>query len=91
MRYFILDAFTTSLFAGNPAAVALVPPGRELADDVRQRLAAELRLSETAFVEVRRTREREGHPDVAEEGTLANDLTRSPPTAGAAACDRDAP
>jgi PhzF family phenazine biosynthesis protein len=47
LRYFHVDAFTARPFAGNPAAV--VPLERWLPDDVMQRLAAELALSETAF------------------------------------------
>jgi len=45
---FQLDAFTTTRFAGNPAAV--MPMDAFPADDVMQALAAENNLSETAFV-----------------------------------------
>lgn len=44
----IIDAFTDRTFAGNPAAVCLL--GRELDDALLQRIAAEMNLSETAFV-----------------------------------------
>jgi PhzF family phenazine biosynthesis protein len=42
-----VDAFTSKLFGGNPAAVC--PLDKWLPDDVMQRLAAENNLSETAF------------------------------------------
>ncbi|MED4877379.1 PhzF family phenazine biosynthesis protein [Anoxybacillus geothermalis] len=45
---YIVDAFTDRPFAGNPAAVCLLPhPAR---DEWMQRVAAEMNLSETAFV-----------------------------------------
>jgi len=43
-----VDAFTTELFRGNPAAVC--PTDTWLSDDVMQHIAAENNLSETAFV-----------------------------------------
>lgn len=48
-----IDAFTSSPFAGNPAAVCLLPeyPG----DAWMQALAAEMNLSETAFLKRRRS------------------------------------
>ena len=48
MKYYVVDAFTSELFKGNPAGVCVVdsfPP-----DDLMQEIAAENRLSETAFV-----------------------------------------
>jgi PhzF family phenazine biosynthesis protein len=45
---YIVDAFTDKLFAGNPAAVCLLE--REYADSVLQSVAAEMKLSETAFL-----------------------------------------
>ncbi|XP_028844987.1 phenazine biosynthesis-like domain-containing protein 1 [Denticeps clupeoides] len=45
---FIVDAFTSSPFKGNPAAVCLLPS--PLQDDLYQKIAAEMNLSETAFV-----------------------------------------
>ncbi len=46
----IVDAFATVPFTGNPAAVCLLP-GRDWPDDEwMQRVAAEMNLSETAFV-----------------------------------------
>lgn len=46
-RYFVVDAFTSQLFAGNQAAV--MPLETWLDDDTLQRIAAEMALSETAF------------------------------------------
>ena len=50
MRYFIVDALTNEPFGGNPAGVVLLDgdfPGEKL----MQQVAAELRYSETAFVQ----------------------------------------
>jgi len=52
MRIFTVDAFTTKPFSGNPAAVCL--PESHLSDDIMQKIAAEMRLSETCFVVPRR-------------------------------------
>ncbi|KAL4425688.1 hypothetical protein ABPG75_009704 [Micractinium tetrahymenae] len=47
-----IDAFTSQPFAGNPAAVVLLPRSAlPLPDAVRQAVAAEKNLSETAFLE----------------------------------------
>jgi PhzF family phenazine biosynthesis protein len=54
LKYWVVDAFTTTLFAGNPAAVVL--PETPLPDALMQRIAAENNLSETAFA----VREAEG-------------------------------
>src|ERR1044072_6101885 len=43
-----VDAFTSRLFGGNPAAV--IPLDEWLPDEMLQRIAAENNLSETAFV-----------------------------------------
>jgi len=48
MKYFVVDAFTDSLFGGNPAGVCLLD--RPLDDATMQAIAAENNLSETAFV-----------------------------------------
>jgi PhzF family phenazine biosynthesis protein len=48
MKIWIVDAFTDRVFTGNPAAV--VPLERWLPDATLQAIAAENRLSETAFV-----------------------------------------
>ena len=44
---FQVDAFTTQLFAGNPAAV--VPLEEWIDDSLMQQIATENKLSETAF------------------------------------------
>jgi PhzF family phenazine biosynthesis protein len=44
-----VDAFTDAPFSGNPAVICLLPPASS--DEWKQRLAAEMNLSETAFVE----------------------------------------
>jgi PhzF family phenazine biosynthesis protein len=46
--YYHVDAFTSELFAGNPAGVCIL--SAPLADSVMQKIAAENRHSETAFV-----------------------------------------
>jgi PhzF family phenazine biosynthesis protein len=46
-----IDAFTAEPFAGNPAAVCLLPEARS--DAWLQAVAAEMNLSETAFLEAR--------------------------------------
>lgn len=46
--YYQIDAFTSSLFTGNPAGVCLLADG--LPDAVLQSIAAENNLAETAFV-----------------------------------------
>jgi PhzF family phenazine biosynthesis protein len=46
--YYHVDSFTTKLFAGNPAGVCILPAF--LADNIMQKIAAENRHSETAFV-----------------------------------------
>lgn len=47
LRLFQVDAFTSKLFSGNPAAI--VPLEKWLADDVLQAIALENNLAETAF------------------------------------------
>ncbi len=47
VSYWVVDAFTDTLFAGNPAAVLL--PDAALPDALMQKIAAENNLSETAF------------------------------------------
>jgi PhzF family phenazine biosynthesis protein len=46
--YYHIDSFTEELFAGNPAGVCILPA--PLADHIMQKIAAENRHSETAFV-----------------------------------------
>lgn len=43
-----VDAFTTNMFGGNPAAVCVLPGW--IPDDIMQKIAAENNLSETAFL-----------------------------------------
>lgn len=51
LKFFIADAFTDSLFGGNPAGVVIIPDGQDYPDDETMRkTAAELRYSETAFL-----------------------------------------
>ncbi|XP_056326528.1 phenazine biosynthesis-like domain-containing protein [Danio aesculapii] len=45
---FTVDAFTSLPFKGNPAAVCLLE--NDLQDDIKQSIAAEMNLSETAFI-----------------------------------------
>lgn len=48
MKYFIIDAFTTAPFTGNPAGVCLVDRWPEA--KLMQKIAGENRLPETAFI-----------------------------------------
>ena len=50
MKYYIVDAFTLEPFGGNPAGVVLLDDGFP-SDVLMRRVAAELRYSETAFVQ----------------------------------------
>jgi PhzF family phenazine biosynthesis protein len=59
MPLFHVDAFTDRAFAGNPAAVCLLSEGAEPDERWHQSVAAEMNLSETAFL-----RPREGHWDL---------------------------
>ena len=52
ISYYHVDAFTSELFAGNPAGVCILSAA--LADSTMQKIAAENRHSETAFVVARR-------------------------------------
>jgi len=52
MRLFQIDAFTDAPFSGNPAAVCLLD-GANVDDTWMQRVATEMNLSETAFVDRR--------------------------------------
>ncbi len=51
MKYYIADAFTDKVFAGNPAGVCIVE--RDISDETMQKIAAENNLAETAFVKPR--------------------------------------
>lgn len=51
MKFYIVDAFTDTLFGGNPAGVVILEKGAAFPEDeVMRKTAAELRYSETAFV-----------------------------------------
>ncbi|KAJ1957052.1 hypothetical protein EC988_001028 [Linderina pennispora] len=47
---YIIDAFTSTPFCGNPAGVVLLPPDQQLPDAQLQKIAGELNQTETAFV-----------------------------------------
>ncbi|MBR1834521.1 MAG: PhzF family phenazine biosynthesis protein [Bacteroidales bacterium] len=52
MQYYIVDAFTSEAFGGNPAGVVLLPKGDQFPSErLMQLVAAELRYSETVFVQ----------------------------------------
>lgn len=52
MDFFIVDAFTSEPFGGNPAGVVLLERGQSFPPEVLMtKVAAELRYSETAFVQ----------------------------------------
>ena len=50
LEYFVVDAFTTTIFKGNSAAVVLLDPTSPPSDTTLQCIAAEFNLAETAFV-----------------------------------------
>lgn len=51
MKLYIIDAFTSATFGGNPAGVVLIDEGNDFpSDDTMLKTAAELRYSETAFI-----------------------------------------
>lgn len=51
MQLFIVDAFTDTIFSGNQAGVVLLSDDQAFPDDIlMQKIAAELKHSETAFV-----------------------------------------
>jgi PhzF family phenazine biosynthesis protein len=49
IRSYLVDAFTSLPFSGNPAAVVILPKGTSYSDKTAQLLATEFNLSETAF------------------------------------------
>lgn len=52
MRYFTVDAFAQEPFGGNPAGVVLIEKGGNFPnDETMRKIAAEMRYSETAFVQ----------------------------------------
>ena len=51
MEIFTVDAFTNKPFGGNPAAVCVTRSGQSSIEPaIMQNIAAEMNLSETAFV-----------------------------------------
>ena len=50
MEAYVMDAFSAVVFGGNQAGVVL--PDRQLSDEMMQKIAAEFKHSETAFVRV---------------------------------------
>ncbi|KAI8317935.1 oxidoreductase [Martensiomyces pterosporus] len=50
LRVFIVDAFTSKAFSGNPAGVVVIPYNQELSEDKMQSIASELNLPMTAFI-----------------------------------------
>ena len=58
MKFYIADAFTDSLFGGNPAGVVILDKDGDFPpDETMRKTAAELRYSETAFIKVLGDRE----------------------------------
>ncbi len=58
MKFLIADAFTDTVFGGNPAGIVILPEGADFpSDEICVRTAAELRYSETAFIKVLGSRE----------------------------------
>eukprot|EP00729_Bicosta_minor_P029235 gene29235-19622_t len=51
LTFTVVDAFTSSPFSGNPAAVVLLEPGHGLSTEFMQKFAREMALSETAYCE----------------------------------------
>lgn len=50
LAYLVIDAFADGPFTGNPAAVVRLEPDTAIDDSLRQRIAGEFNLSETAYV-----------------------------------------
>ncbi|KAJ3103140.1 hypothetical protein HDU97_010348 [Phlyctochytrium planicorne] len=64
VQFTIIDAFTTTIFGGNPASVIVLPPGSKYpSDTLLTKIAAEFNLSETAFLIQRDPKD---HPEVAQ-------------------------
>jgi PhzF family phenazine biosynthesis protein len=57
MKYYIVDAFTSQPFGGNPAGVVLLDGDTFPNEELMLKVAAELRYSETAFVRILSPRE----------------------------------
>lgn len=53
MKFLIADAFTDTVFGGNPAGIVILPKDTDFpADELCIKTAAELRYSETAFIKI---------------------------------------
>ncbi|WP_326910114.1 PhzF family phenazine biosynthesis protein [Sedimentibacter sp. MB31-C6] len=51
MKFYIVDAFTDTLFGGNPAGVVILDNNADFPEpEIMRKVAAELRYSETAFI-----------------------------------------
>lgn len=50
MKIYQVDAFTNQIFKGNPAGVCILPLSKMKDDELLQNIAAEMNLSETAFL-----------------------------------------
>lgn len=51
MKFYIVDAFTETLFGGNPAGIVILDEGADFpSNETMRKTAAELRYSETAFI-----------------------------------------
>ena len=50
MKIYQVDAFTNRIFKGNPAGVCILPPDKMKDDELLKNIAAEMNLSETAFL-----------------------------------------
>ncbi|ELK32353.1 Phenazine biosynthesis-like domain-containing protein [Myotis davidii] len=70
---FIADAFTAKAFRGNPAAVCLLE--NKLDEDMHQKIAREMNLSETAFI-----RKLNPSDSFSQSDTLVQDIRYSPDT-----------
>ena len=45
-----VDSFTSSPFSGNPAGVCLLDKDLTISDEIKQKIAAEMSISEICFV-----------------------------------------
>jgi predicted PhzF superfamily epimerase YddE/YHI9 len=55
LAYTVVDAFSTTAFRGNPAAVVILPPAFEVSDETLLAVAQEFNLPMTAFVYLNHT------------------------------------
>ena len=80
MKFYIVDAFTSEPFGGNTAGVVLLEEGIEFPGDLlMQKIAAQLRYSETAFIKQNGTNDftiryftPEGEVDLCGHATIAS-------------------